>query len=169
MAIFSSHLTPRSARERVARRILSTNDTSALLSATDVTPMPSDEASLGRPVESEGLYEGYAKVDKLPEEMFHEYDVKRGLRNADGSGVLVGLTTISDVHGYNKVDGKVVPDEGDLIIRGYHLEDLVSQTHGAGRFGYEEIAYLLISGRLPSASELADFNARIDSRRETAL
>lgn len=166
MAIFSSHLTPRSARERVARRILSTDDTSALLSATDVTPMPSDDAALGRPAESEGLYEGYAKVDKLPEEMFREYDVKRGLRNVDGSGVLVGLTTISDVHGYNKVEGKVVPDEGDLIIRGYHLDDLVSQTHGAGRFGYEELAYLLISGRLPSASELADFNARIDSRRE---
>ena len=166
MAIFSSHLTPRSARERVARRILSTDDTSALLSVTDVTPMPSDEAALGRPAESEGLYEGYAKVDKLPEEMFREYDVKRGLRNADGSGVLVGLTTISDVHGYNKVDGKGVPDEGDLIIRGYHLDDLVSKTHGVGRFGYEEMAYLLISGRLPSASELADFNARIDSRRE---
>ena len=166
MAILNSHLTPRSARERVARRILSSQDTSALLSKTDVTPMPSDEAALGRPAVSDGLYEGFSRVDRMPEQLYREYDVKRGLRNADGSGVLVGLTKISDVHGYNKVDGAVVPDEGDLVIRGYHLDDLVGQTHAAGRFGYEEMAYLLISGRLPNAGELADFNARIDSRRE---
>ena len=166
MAIFNSRLTPRSARERVARRILSSQDTSALLSKTDVTPMPSDEAALGRPAVSDGLYEGFSRVDRMPEQLYREYDVKRGLRNADGSGVLVGLTKISDVHGYNKVDGAVVPDEGDLVIRGYHLDDLVGQTHAAGRFGYEEMAYLLISGRLPNAGELADFNARIDSRRE---
>ena len=166
MAILNSHLTPRSARERVARRILSSRDTSALLSATDVTPMPSSDEALGRPTVSDGLYDGFSQVDRLPEELYREYDVKRGLRNADGSGVLVGLTKISNVHGYNKVDGAVVPDEGDLVIRGYHLDDLVGQTHGAGRFGYEEIAYLLISGRLPNAAELADFNARIDSRRE---
>ena len=166
MAILNSHQTPREARARVARRILSSSDTSALLSATDVTPMPSSEEALGLPSESDGLYEGFSRVDRLPENLYHKFDVKRGLRNADGSGVLVGLTKISNVHGYNKVDGRVVPDEGDLVIRGYHLDDLVSQTHGAGRFGYEEMAYLLISGRLPSVRELADFNARIDSRRE---
>lgn len=166
MAIFNSRLTPRSARERVARRILTARDTSALLSATDVTPMPSATDALGRPAVSDGLYEGFSCVDRMPEQLYREYDVKRGLRNADGSGVLVGLTKISDVHGYNKVDGTVVPDEGDLVIRGYHLDDLVGQTHAAGRFGYEEMAYLLISGRLPNAGELADFNARIDSRRE---
>ena len=166
MAILNSRLTPREARARVARRILSSSDTSALLHATDVTPMPSSEGALGRPAASDGLYEGYARVDRLPEELYREYDVKRGLRNADGSGVLVGLTTISNVHGYNKVGGTVVPDEGDLIIRGYRIDDLVAQTHGAGRFGYEEVAYLLVSGRLPNAAELADFNARIDSRRE---
>ena len=166
MAILNSRLTPREARARVARRILSSSDTSALLHATDVTPMPSSEGALGRPAASDGLYEGYARVDRLPEELYREYDVKRGLRNADGSGVLVGLTTISNVHGYNKAGGTVVPDEGDLIIRGYRIDDLVAQTHGAGRFGYEEVAYLLVSGRLPNAAELADFNARIDSRRE---
>lgn len=153
-------------RSHVVRRILTNKDTSALLHATDVTPMPSSVEGLGRPAESVGLYEGFASVDKVPEQLYREYDVKRGLRNADGSGVLVGLTTVSNVHGYNKVVGKVVPDEGDLVMRGYHLDDLVGQTHGAGRFGYEEMAYLLISGRLPSAAELADFKARIDSRRE---
>ena len=105
MAILNSRLTPREARARVARRILSSSDTSALLHATDVTPMPSSEGALGRPAASDGLYEGYARVDRLPEELYREYDVKRGLRNADGSGVLVGLTTISNVHGYNKVGG----------------------------------------------------------------
>lgn len=108
----------------------------------------------------------YARYNGFDEELCNKFGVKRGLRNADGSGVLVGLTTISNVHGYNKVGGTVVPDEGDLIIRGYRIDDLVAQTHGAGRFGYEEVAYLLVSGRLPNAAELADFNARIDSRRE---
>lgn len=153
-------------RARAIRRILSPADTSALLHSVDVTPMPSEESALGRPAVSDGLYESFARIDKVPEELFHKLDVKRGLRNADGSGVLVGLTTISDVHGYNKVDGKVVPDEGDLIIRGYHIDDLLAGTHGQGRFGYEEIAYLLVTGRLPKADELADFSARIDSRRE---
>lgn len=162
--------TPPTSRERLRaraiRRILSPHDTSALIHAVDVTPMPSEPEALGRPAVSDGLYEDFERIDKVPEGLFKKLDVKRGLRNADGSGVLVGLTTISDVHGYNKVDGRVEPDEGDLIIRGYHIDDLLAGTHGEGRFGYEEIAYLLISGRLPTAAELADFSARIDSRRE---
>lgn len=153
-------------RARAIRRILSASDTSALTHAVDVTPMPSDKCSLGRPAVSDGLYQNFERIDKVPEELFKKLDVKRGLRNADGSGVLVGLTTISNVHGYNRVDGRVVPDEGDLVIRGYRIDDLLAGTHGAGRFGYEEIAYLLISGRLPRKAELEDFSERIDSRRE---
>ena len=153
-------------RAHMVRRILTPKDTSALLHATDVTPMPSSDASLGLPAESAGLYEGFKSVDAVPEELYRELDVKRGLRNSDGSGVLVGLTTISNVHGYNKDGGVVVPDEGELIIRGYRLDDLVNKTHEAGRFGYEEMAYLIVSGHLPTEAELADFNARIDSRRE---
>ena len=143
---------------------LTSLDTSALTHVPDAYPMPS--VALGLPPVADRLYHGYADVDVVPAELYQKYDVKRGLRNADGSGVLVGLTTISNVHGYNKVGGTVVPDEGDLIIRGYRIDDLVAQTHGAGRFGYEEVAYLLVSGRLPNVAELADFNARIDSRRE---
>ena len=143
--------------------LLSSRDTSALMQALDAAPMPSQ--SLGRGPEGTRLYEGYRAVDLVPVELFDEYDVKRGLRNADGSGVLVGLTTICDVHGYNKVDGKVVPDEGKLTFRGYSIDDLVENVWAEDRFGYEEVAYLLISGHLPTAEELADFNARIDSRR----
>lgn len=138
--------------------------TSALTRVADAYPMPSD--GLGMSPTAEGLYKGFSQVDPVPTELYEKYDVKRGLRNADGSGVLVGLTTISNVHGYTKIDGKTVPDEGDLIYRGYHIDDLVGAPQSEGRFGYEEIAYLLISGRLPTLAELDDFRARIDSRRQ---
>ena len=92
-------------------------------------------------------------------------NVKRGLRNADGSGVVAGLTRISDVHGYNVVDGRVVPDEGHLILRGYDIEDLIENAQKEDRFGYEEVAYLLITGELPTASELDDFNGRLGAYR----
>jgi citrate synthase len=64
--------------------------------------------------------------------------------------VLVGLTTISNVHGYTKENGVVVPDKGDLILRGYHIEDLVAGPQREDRFGYEEVAYLVITGHLPT-------------------
>ena len=144
--------------------ILDSTETSALSLMGEKYPMPS--VSLGRPPVSDQLYVGFRAIDEVPNELFEKYDVKRGLRNADGSGVLVGLTTISNVHGYNMVDGKLVPDEGDLIYRGYHIRDLVDNPQKEDRFGYEEIAYLLISGALPTRDQLADFKARIDSRRE---
>jgi len=138
--------------------------TSALTHIADAYPMPSE--ALGMPPVSDGLYKGFSQIDVVDAGLYEKYDVKRGLRNADGSGVLVGLTTISNVHGYSKVDGKTIPDEGDLIYRGYHIADLVSASQDEGRFGYEEVAYLLISGRLPTQVELDDFCARIDSRKQ---
>jgi citrate synthase len=138
--------------------------TSALLHVMDVSPMPS--ISCGRSPVSDGLYEGYESIDRLPQELYERYDVKRGLRNADGSGVPAGLTTICDVHGYVKQDGVVRPDEGDLIYRGYGIRELVDNAQAEGRFGYEEVSYLLLSGHLPTRLQLADFNARIDSRRQ---
>ena len=150
--------------ERPSRRFLTSTDTSALRSIADAYPMPS--VGLGLPPESDQLYQGMLTEDAIPDELYRQYDVKRGLRNADGSGVLVGLTTISNVHGYNKVDGKVVPDAGDLLYRGYSISDLVAGTHGEDRFGYEEVAYLLMAGRLPNEAELDDFKARIGSRRQ---
>ena len=87
-------------------------------------------------------------------------------RNADGSGVLVGLTTISNVHGYNKTAEGVVPDEGRLTYRGYDAAELISAAQREGRFGYEEVSYLLLTGQLPTQAQLDDFRARIGSRRQ---
>lgn len=143
--------------------ILYPADTSALGNVRDAYPMPS--VGLGRPPVSDQLYEGFTQVDNVPADLYAKYDVKRGLRNADGSGVLVGLTTVSDVHGYNKVDGKVVPDEGELTLRGYSIGDLVRAPQAENRFGYEEVSYLLLTGSLPTTEQLDDYCARIDSRR----
>lgn len=109
----------------------------------------------------------YRDVPSEPydEELFVEHNVKRGLRNADGSGVVAGLTRISDVHGYNIIDGNLVPDRGTLTLRGYNIEDLVTHAQSEDRFGYEEVAYLLITGQLPTRLELAEFCERIGAFR----
>lgn len=95
---------------------------------------------------------------KIPLDAFQQYGVKRGLRNEDGSGVLVGLTNIGNVVGYERgEDGQLKPCPGRLYYRGYELDDLVSPLLKEKRFGFEEIAYLLLSGRLPDKEELAAF------------
>ncbi len=111
--------------------------------------------------DGERLYHSLTNFERYDEELFAEHDVKRGLRNADGSGVVAGLTRICDVHGYKKVDGKVVPDYGKLTYRGYDVADLVRGACEEDRFGYEEVAYLLITGFLPTKAELYDFRQRI--------
>lgn len=122
------------------------------------------EASRQISSESESLYHGLP-TDPYDEGLFEEHNVKRGLRNADGSGVVAGLTRISDVHGYNKVDGKVVPDQGKLTLRGYSIEDLVNNAQAENRYGYEEVAYLLITGSLPNKEELDGFCERLGAFR----
>ena len=146
------------------RRMLSAAETSALQRVMDAYPMPSVGMGIGRA--GQQLYDGMNHVDTIDSELYELYDVKRGLRNADGSGVLVGLTTISKVHGYDKVDGRVVPDKGELTLRGYHMSDLVAGAQAENRFGYEEVAYLLIAGALPTQEQLDDFRARIGMRRQ---
>lgn len=95
---------------------------------------------------------------KIPLEAFKEYGVKRGLRNEDGTGVLVGLTNIGNVVGYERNnDGKLQPIPGKLFYRGYELNDLVEPILKEKRFGFEEIAYLLLSGQLPDSEELDSF------------
>jgi citrate synthase len=95
---------------------------------------------------------------KIDNELFTQYGVKRGLRNEDGSGVLVGLTNIGNVVGYERgKDGQLYPTEGKLFYRGYELDDLVSPLLKEKRFGFEEIAFLLLSGSLPDKEELAAF------------
>ena len=122
------------------------------------------EASRQVTNDSEQLYHG-APSEPYDEELFSQHNVKRGLRNANGSGVVAGLTRISNVHGYNKVDGQIIPDEGRLTLRGYNVEDLITCAQEEGRFGYEEVAYLLITGVLPNAAELEDFCERLGSYR----
>lgn len=146
------------------RELLNERQTSALLRELDAYPMPS--VGMGIPRVAQQLYDGMNHVDAVPSELYERYDVKRGLRNADGSGVLVGLTTISNVHGYKRVDGKVEPDVGELTLRGYAIEELVAGAQDEGRFGFEEVAYLLIAGALPTEAQLEDFRARIAARRQ---
>ncbi len=100
---------------------------------------------------------------KIDNELFQKYNVKRGLRNEDGSGVLVGLTNIGNVEGYERdKDGNLKPMEGKLFYRGYELDDLVSPLLKEKRFGFEEVAYLLLSGELPDKEELAAFRELIN-------
>ncbi len=100
---------------------------------------------------------------KIDNELFQKYNVKRGLRNEDGSGVLVGLTNIGNVEGYKRdKDGKLQPTEGKLFYRGYELDDLVTPLLKEKRFGFEEVAYLLLSGELPDQEELAAFRELIN-------
>lgn len=100
---------------------------------------------------------------KIPNELFPKYGVKRGLRNEDGSGVLVGLTKIGNVVGYERdADGNLVPTEGKLYYRGYELDDLMSPILAEKRLGFEEIAFLLLSGNLPDREELEAFKELIN-------
>lgn len=90
-------------------------------------------------------------------ELFTRYEVKRGLRDVNGKGVLAGLTRISDVRASKIVDGISVPTHGELIYRGYNVKDLVSGFTKANRFGFEEVTYLLLFDSLPTLDELASF------------
>ena len=95
---------------------------------------------------------------KIDNSLFGQFGVKRGLRNEDGSGVLVGLTNIGNVVGYERdADGTLQPTQGKLYYRGYGLDDLVAPLLKEKRFGFEEIAYLLLSGNLPDKEELEAF------------
>lgn len=101
----------------------------------------------------------------IEKSLYDEYNVKRGLRNNDGSGVLVGLTRIGNVHGYIKDEHEIVPVEGKLRYRGIEIEDIVSHLENENRYGFEEVIFLLLFGKLPSQVELMEFNALLDSKR----
>lgn len=108
-----------------------------------------------------------AKVhNKFDPELYTRYNVKRGLRNADGSGVLVGLTGIGDVHGYIIDEGEAKPVEGRLRYRGIDVRDMVQGFQKEKRFGFEETAFLLLFGKLPLAHELKAFQQILADNRE---
>lgn len=108
------------------------------------------------------------KSDKIPAHYFDEYEVNRGLRDKTGKGVLVGLTGISRVEGSKMIDGIKTPCEGNLWYRGYDIKDLVKNLRGK-RYGFEEIAYLLLFGELPSVKAQADFNEVLVAARSLSL
>ncbi|MCL2243513.1 MAG: citrate/2-methylcitrate synthase [Treponema sp.] len=103
--------------------------------------------------------------DYIDSELFNKFQVKRGLRNEDGTGVLVGLTRVGDVQGYEVIDGKKVAVPGKLFYRGIDVVDIASAAAKSGRFCFEEIVYLLLFGRLPGQKQLDEFNSDIGSFR----
>ena len=88
---------------------------------------------------------------------YDRLEVKRGLRNSDGTGVLAGLTLICNVHGYLINEGERQPIDGELIYRGININDLVDGCLSENRFGYEETVYLLLFGALPTKRQLENF------------
>lgn len=96
--------------------------------------------------------------NSIDTDLYAEYGVKRGLRDKNGKGVLSGLTNISLIKASDIVDGKVKPCDGQLFYRGYNIYDLTGALRKEQRFGFEEIAYLLIFGNLPTKGELAEFS-----------
>ena len=105
-------------------------------------------------------------ASKIDPDLYSRYNVKRGLRNSDGSGVLVGLTGVGDVHGYIVDEGEASPVEGRLRYRGIDVKDLTVGFQNEKRFGFEETAFLLMFGYLPEKDELKDFSDSLAKNRE---
>ena len=103
--------------------------------------------------------------DHIDGDLYSKFNVKRGLRNADGTGVLVGLTRVGDVHGYIMDEGEKVAVAGKLYYRGIDVEEIVRAATQEDRFAYEETAYLLMFGQLPTREQLVDFTALIGNSR----
>lgn len=94
--------------------------------------------------------------ERIDPNLYVEYDVKRGLRDSAGKGVLTGLTEISDVNGYKLINGRKIPSDGELFYQGINIYDLINGLHGR-KFGFEETVYLLLFGKLPDKEELGMF------------
>ncbi len=112
------------------------------------------------------LCEEFRKNSVISPSSFEKYNVKRGLRNTDGTGVMAGLTRICNVHGYLINEGERVPDEGKLTYRGVDVRDIIAGAQAENRFAYEEVVWLLLFGSLPSASQLERFASLLNSFRE---
>ena len=112
------------------------------------------------------LYDNFVSVNSVDSSLYERYPIKRGLRNNDGSGVIAGVTNISNVHGYVMSEGDKVPEEGKLTFRGYDIYDLLGGGDTTKRWGFEEVAYLLLMGNLPTQSQLDTFIAALDAERD---
>lgn len=98
--------------------------------------------------------------------LYQKYDVKRGLRDSDGRGVLTGLTELSEVWGHQTIDGKRVECEGILRYRGYDVQDIIAGTAAQGNYCYEEVVYLLLFGKLPNQQEFDSFKEMLAGYRQ---
>lgn len=115
--------------------------------------------------EIQRLAELCQKNGKIDPELYGKYDVKRGLRDLNGKGVLAGLTEISEVRATKKVNGEEVPCEGQLFYRGVNVEDIIRGCVQDHRFGFEETTYLLLFGELPTQEQLVNFNQLLANYR----
>jgi citrate synthase len=111
------------------------------------------------------LSKSVTKACQIDNELFEKYDVKRGLRNSDGTGVLVGLTNIGEVIGYKKEQDKVIAIPGRLLYRGIDIDDIVTGFQKDQRHGFDETVFLLLTGRLPDREELKNFSQHLASLR----
>lgn len=105
------------------------------------------------------------KCARIDPDLYTKYDVKRGLRDINGKGVLVGLTEISEVCSTEVVNGETVPADGKLFYRGYNVKDLITGMDSKSHFGFEECTYLLLFGKLPTETELMDFSRMLSDYR----
>lgn len=115
--------------------------------------------------EIEDLTELCKEHTSLDLSLYGKYDVKRGLRDLNGKGVLAGLTQVSNVKATHMVDGKEVPCAGSLSYRGYDIKDLTRGFIEDDRFGFEEVSYLLLFGKLPDQKQLSDFTQLLSDQR----
>ena len=106
---------------------------------------------------TQSLVEELNKSYQINPDYFNRFNVKRGLRNSDGTGVMAGITKISSVDGYYIDDGERVPKEGHLYFRGFDMQEIVKHCREENRFGFEEVAWLLIFGSLPTTEQLTRF------------
>lgn len=112
------------------------------------------------------LCEEYRKYNNIDPSAYERYHVKRGLRNADGTGVVAGVTNICNVHGYVLDEGEKSPIEGQLYYRGIRVDDLVGHCAAEKRFGFEETCWLLLFGSLPTREQLKKFSALLADLRD---
>ena len=111
------------------------------------------------------LSDSFRQNNGIPPELFTRFRIKRGLRNADGTGVLVGASHLGNVHGYIINEGEREPIEGRLTYRGYNVYDLIHGLEQEDRFGFEEVGYLLMCGALPNRRQLQEFQHTIGLER----
>lgn len=111
------------------------------------------------------LLQQHNTIINIPQHYYNEYNVKRGLRNADGTGVLAGLTSIGEVHGYVMDEGSKAPIVGQLRYRGISVDDIVKHCLEEDRFGFEEVIFLITFGFLPKKEELEKFTKALASKR----